>query len=75
MSEGVRILAPTGELGYVPEDQLAAAIEAGAKQMTPEDMRQLRQEVFMQHGIFREKHERPTERKRRSIVRGGRRRR
>ncbi len=51
----VRILAPTGDLGYVPEEQLQAAIDAGAKVMTPDDMRQMRREIFMQHGIFRER--------------------
>jgi len=69
----VRILAPTGDLGYVPEENLAAALEAGAKVMTPDDMRQLRQEVFMQHGIFKEAHQRPEKRKRRSIVKSSRR--
>lgn len=71
--QGVRVLAPTGELGYVPEEQLTEALAAGAKLMTPEDMRVLRQEIFMQHGIFREQHEHKKPRKRRSIVRGGRR--
>jgi hypothetical protein len=71
--QGVRILAPTGELGYVPEEQLLEAIAAGAKVMTPNDMRTLRQEVFMQHGLFKDEHSRPKKRKRRSIVRGGRR--
>jgi hypothetical protein len=71
--EGVRVLAPTGRLGYVPEENLAAAIAAGAKVMTPDDMRALRQEIFMQHGIFKEAHTRPVKRKRRSIVRSGRR--
>ena len=66
-------MAPTGELGYVPQEQLEAAIAAGARVMTPEAMRQLRQEVFMQHMIFKDEHKRVQPRKRRSIVRGGRR--
>lgn len=69
----VRILAPTGELGFVPEENLEAAIADGAKPMSPADMRTLRQEIFMQHQVFKSEHERPVQRKRRSIVRGGRR--
>lgn len=68
----VRILAPTGEIGYVPEEQVAEAVAAGAKVMTGDDMRQLRQEIFMQHGIFKDAHKRPEKRKRRSIVRSSR---
>jgi hypothetical protein len=71
--QGVRVLAPTGRLGYVPEESLEEVLAAGAKVMNSDDMRQLRQEVFMQHGIFKEQHTRPTKRKRRSIVRSGRR--
>lgn len=73
---GVRILAPTGELGTVPKEHLEEALEAGARVMNPDDMRQLRQEVFMQHEIFKSEHKRPTpgRRRRRSIMRGLRRR-
>lgn len=69
---GVRVLAPTGDIGFVPEESLAEAIAAGAKVLTEAEMRQLRQEIFMQHGIFREAHELPKQRKRRSIVRSSR---
>jgi hypothetical protein len=68
----IRVLAPTGKLGYIPEENVEAAVAAGAKVMTPTDMRTLRQEIFMQHEIFKEAHQRPEKRKRRSIVRGGR---
>lgn len=68
----VRILAPTGEIGYVPEEQVAEAVAAGAKVMTGDDMRQLRQEIFMQHGIFKDARKSPVQRKRRSIVRSSR---
>jgi hypothetical protein len=68
----VRVLAPTGELGFVPKDQVEAAVAAGARVMTPDDMRQLRQEIFMQHGIFKDEHKHTPKRKRRSIVRSGR---
>lgn len=73
MPAGVRVLAPTGEIGYVPEEHLLEALAAGAKVLTPDDMRALRQEIFMQHGIFKQEHARPKKRRRRSIVRGGRR--
>lgn len=69
----VRILAPTGRIGFIPEENLQAALDAGAKLMTPDEMRILRQEIFMEHSVFKEAHTRPTKRKRRSIVRGGRR--
>lgn len=69
----VRVLTPTGKIAYIPEENLAEAVEDGAKVMTPDDMRQMRQEIFMQHGIFKEAHTRPEKRKRRSIVRSGRR--
>jgi hypothetical protein len=67
-------MSPTGELGTVPADKLAEAIAAGARVMTSEDMRQLRQEIFMEHSVFKDEHQRPQrKRKRRSIVRSGRR--
>lgn len=71
---GVRILAPTGDIGYVPAEQLEEAIAAGAEELTPDKMREMRQEIFMQHAIFKEKHGKPVKRKRRSIVRSSRKR-
>lgn len=59
-SEGIRILAPTGEIGFIPEEQLPGAIEAGAVELTPEKMRELRQAIFMQHGVFTEKNTPPA---------------
>jgi len=70
---GVRILAPTGEVGFVPEENLEDAIAAGARVLTPADMRELRQAVFMEHSLFKHKNQAPQKRKRRSIVRSGRR--
>jgi hypothetical protein len=64
-----RIMAPTGELGTIPEEQLESALAAGATLMTPEKMRELRQQVFMEDQLFRETHRRPEKRRRRSIVR------
>ena len=49
----VRILAPTGKLGYVPEEKLAEALAAGAILVTAEKMREIRQATFMEHGIFK----------------------
>ena len=69
----VRIMAPTGQLGYVPEEKLEEAIAAGARVMTPEDMRVLRQQVFMEHGLFKDTHKRPEPRRRKSLVRSKRR--
>lgn len=69
----VRVLAPTGHIGYIPEENVPEAVEAGAKVLTPEGMRVLRQQIFMEHGVFKEAHQRPEQRKRRSIVRSGRR--
>ena len=66
---GVRIMAPTGELGYVPADKVDEAIKAGARLMTPEDMRVLRQQVFMEHGLFQERHKRPEPTRRNRLVR------
>lgn len=66
--KGVRIMAPTGELGYVPSDKIEEALEAGARLMTPEDMRVLRQQVFMEHGLFKEAHKKPEPRRRKSLV-------
>jgi hypothetical protein len=66
--EGVRIMAPTGELGYVPPEKVDEAIAAGARLMTPDDMRILRQQVFMEHGLFKEAHQAPEPRRRKSLV-------
>ena len=71
--QGVRILAPTGELGFIPADQVEAAVADGAVVMTPDKMRELRQDVFMQHMLFKDQNHSPRKRRRRSIVRGGRR--
>ena len=66
---GVRLLAPTGQIGYVPEEQLAAALEAGAVIVTPQKMREIRQAIFMEHAIFDERHNRqPAPRHRRKSL-------
>ena len=70
--EGVRVLAPTGKLGYVPEENVEAAVNAGAKVMDGDAMRELRQNIFMTHLSFQEKNKPVEKRKRRSIVRSKR---
>lgn len=67
-----RILIPDGTLVRVPDEKLAEAIERGGQVMNPEKMRELRQAVFMEHGIFKDAHTRPTKRKRKSLVRSSR---
>jgi hypothetical protein len=69
----VRILAPTGQLGSVPEEKLSEAIEAGAVVMTPQKMREMRQAIFMEHGVFNERnHKKPVlaRHKRKSLWKG-----
>ena len=51
VSPNVRIIAPTGKIGYVPEEKLPEAIAAGATVLTPAKMRELRQAIFMEHAI------------------------
>jgi hypothetical protein len=67
-NQGTRVMAPTGEIGFVPEVQLKEALAAGARLMTPDDMRLLRQQVFMEHGLFKDAHKRPEPRQRKSLV-------
>jgi len=67
-----RIMAPTGQLGYVPEDKLQEALAAGARVMNSDDMRTLRQQIFMEHGLFQQAHKRPEPKKRKSLVKGHR---
>lgn len=57
---GVRILAPGGEIGFVPEEQLDAAVAAGAIVLTPEKMREMRQAIFMEHNLFQSKQRKPA---------------
>jgi hypothetical protein len=68
--EGIRILAPTGVLGTVPEEKLEEAVAAGAVVMTPEKMREMRQAIFMEHTVFDEKHaqKKPVPRHRRKSL-------
>ena len=50
-----RMMAPDGTLGTVPQDQVEAAIAAGGKVMNPESMREMRQAVFMEHTLFKDR--------------------
>jgi len=58
-SPNVRIIAPTGKIGYVPEEKLPEAIAAGATVLPPAKMRELRQAIFMEHAIFDDKKPKP----------------
>lgn len=64
----VRIMAPDGTLGQVPEEALPAVLEAGGRVMTPEDMREMYQGVFMAHILFKDKNKPPMPRQRKSLV-------
>ena len=71
-----RILAPTGEIGYVPEEKLAETLAAGAVVLTPEKMRDLRQAIFMEHAVFKDRHQQKQavpRHKRKSLYKSGRR--
>lgn len=50
-----RILTPTGKIAFVPEEKLVDALAAGASLLTPDKMRELRQAIFMEHGVFNER--------------------
>ena len=68
--EGVRVMAPTGKIGFVPAEQLQAALQSGAKLIGMEEMLAIRQEVFMSHALFKDQRAvpDPKKRKRRSII-------
>lgn len=69
MTIEVRVLTPTGKVALVPEENLMAALAAGATILTPEKMRELRQAIFMEHGIFNERNNhKPVPRHRRKSL-------
>jgi hypothetical protein len=66
----VRIMSPQGHLGRVPEEKVEQALAAGGQIMTPEKMRELRQAIFMEHGLFQDRRKPPlSRRKRKSLIR------
>lgn len=67
----IRVMAPDGTLGMLPEDKAQRAVAAGGRIMTPELMREMRQAVFMEHAIFKDQR-RPKERRRKRLVGPGR---
>ncbi len=75
---GVRILTPTGEVAYVPQERLTEALADGATLLTVEKMRDMRQAIFMEHALHLDKTKKPpasrheARRKRKSFWRGGR---
>lgn len=72
---GIRILAPGGKVGYVPADQLEAALAAGALVLTAEKMKEMRQAIFMEHQLHESKKPKPmpARHKRKSLWKGGKR--
>lgn len=75
---GVRILTPTGDVAYVPEERLTEALADGATLLTVEKMREMRQAIFMEHTLHLENTKKPAasqsqmRRRRKSFWRGGR---
>jgi hypothetical protein len=66
----VRVIGTDGNFYRIPQEHVPAAVEAGGRVMTPDDMRALRQTVFMEHGIFKEAHKKPEgRRQRKSLLR------
>lgn len=59
------MMGPDGHLCYIPEENVAAAIAAGGRVMTADDMRALRQQVFMEHSLFQHERRPRNEGKRR----------
>lgn len=51
----IRMMSPDGTLGMIPEAQVPQALEAGARVIDSGAMRELRQAVFMQHTLFKDK--------------------
>lgn len=72
-SQGVRILAPGGDVGYVPAELLDQALAAGATLLPPDKMREMRQAIFMEHNLFESKKAKPRapRHKRKGLWKGG----
>ena len=69
----VRMVSTTGRLGFVPEDKVEEAKADGLRVIGTEEMKDLRQQIFMEHAIFKEQRKPvPPRHKRKSIIRGGR---
>lgn len=49
------MMSPDGTLGDVPEHDVDAAKLAGFRVMTSADLRQMYQNIFMQHSLIQEK--------------------
>lgn len=46
------MMSPDGTLGEVPDEQVPEAQMAGFRAMTSADMRQMYQNIFMQHSLI-----------------------
>lgn len=49
-------MAPNGDVGQVPEDQVEAAVAAGGRVMSKADMSKLFNRLFFAQKFFEEKH-------------------
>lgn len=66
--QGVRILTPTGKIAFVPQDRLAYALAAGAELLTADKMREMRQAIFMEHGVFNDRNKKTIARRQRKSL-------
>lgn len=64
------MVSTTGHLGYIPEDKVEEAKADGFRVIGPDEMRALRQQIFMEHGLFQQRNAKPQGRKRKSLIVG-----
>lgn len=50
------MMAPNGEIGEVPEDQVESAISSGARVMTTDMMKRMYNRLFLAQKFFEQKH-------------------
>jgi hypothetical protein len=69
----VRMVSTTGRLGFVPEEKVEEAKADGLRVIGVDEMKDMRQQIFMEHAIFKEQRKpAPSRHKRKSIIRSGR---
>lgn len=47
----VKVMAPDGTLGNIPEEHLQEAISVGARVMSKDDLKDMYQSIFMTHAL------------------------
>lgn len=57
----MRVMAPDGSLGEVPEDQIEAALAAGGRLMTSADLKEMFNRLHLEHSLFKESRKRALE--------------